>query len=181
MDQPNLNTWNDMTANHLILLQCSKGKLQHRAKAEELYTGQLFQKSLRYAHRLAALEAIEGNPLPEIQILSALHGLVDPSDILEPYEKTLNTMAQRSRRHWAEKVYAQLKSKFKFALPEKITFLTSIKYRQPLGKFVREYDLCRTAVPLKGLGIGQQMQFLDQEYFNMGSRIHLLTTDQVNQ
>ena len=169
----NLNGRDDMKTDHLILLQCSKGKLQHRAKAEELYTGQLFQKSLRYAHRLAALEAIEGNPLPEIQILSALHGLVDPSDILEPYEKTLNGMPPHYRRYWSEQVYAQLKRKFKFALPEKITFLTSIKYRQPLGKFVREYDLCRTAVPLKGLGIGQQMHFLDQEYYSMGSGIHL--------
>ena len=170
-----------MAANHLILLQCSKGKLQHRAKAEELYTGQLFQKSLRYAHRLAALEAIEGNPLPEIQILSALHGLVDPSDILEPYEKTLNSMAQRSRYDWTHQVYSQLNFKFNYDIPEKITFLTSIKYRQHLGKLLRENDLCRTAVPLKGLGIGQQMHFLDQEYFRIGSRIHLLTTDQVTQ
>jgi hypothetical protein len=41
-------------------------------------------------------------------ILSALHGLVDPDDVLEPYEKTLTIASRQERRRWSEDVLLTL-------------------------------------------------------------------------
>lgn len=53
----------------------------------------LFRKARAYAERSA----------DEWFVLSAMHGLVDPGDVVEPYDLTLNTMdvAERSGRHAA--------------------------------------------------------------------------------
>jgi hypothetical protein len=37
-------------------------------------------------------------------ILSAKYGLVDPGQVIEPYEMTLNRMGRRERQAWAERV-----------------------------------------------------------------------------
>ncbi len=41
-------------------------------------------------------------------ILSAQHGLVDPDEVLEPYDKTLKTTSRRDRRRWSDRVVEEL-------------------------------------------------------------------------
>jgi len=64
----------------LIVMACSGAKLGHAAEAKDLYQGVLWQ-SLR-AH---------ANPdnMPHIVALSALHGFVSGSTVIEPYDKLL--------------------------------------------------------------------------------------------
>jgi hypothetical protein len=59
-----------------VVVPCSGAKLAHAAPAGELYTGQL--------HRLArrAADALGGRVL----ILSALHGLLQLDELVEPYD-----------------------------------------------------------------------------------------------
>ena len=64
----------------LYLIACSATKLDHAAPARELYTGQAF--------RFAMAAAADGDAL----ILSALHGLVHPSQVIEPYNVTLSEL-----------------------------------------------------------------------------------------
>ena len=45
-------------------------------------------------------------------ILSALHGLVEPDRVLEPYERTLTTASPSQRRAWSERVLGQIEATF---------------------------------------------------------------------
>lgn len=67
----------------IILISCVKTKLDHPAKAEDLYISDLFVKNLTFARKLK----------PDyIFILSAKYGLLKLNDRIAPYEKTLNQM-----------------------------------------------------------------------------------------
>ena len=80
------------------LVSCVKTKLDHAAPAEDLYTSALFR---------GARHAVERS-CDRWYILSALHGLVPPDRVLEPYEKTLSTASVAERRAWAERVLGEL-------------------------------------------------------------------------
>jgi hypothetical protein len=41
-------------------------------------------------------------------VLSAKHGLVSPTEVLEPYDETLTTKSLAERRVWSERVLGQL-------------------------------------------------------------------------
>lgn len=81
------------------IVACSKTKAAHAAPAVELYQGRTFR---------AAVEYLRGRGVARIVILSALHGAVDESQQLEPYELALYAMPAESRRQWAAKARAQL-------------------------------------------------------------------------
>ena len=143
--------------NHLILVQCSKSKSEYNEKAKELYTSDLFTKSYHYG-----LSLYEPGVRSEIMILSAEHGLVDPDERLDPYDQALSNLTRQERRDWSQSVYAQLKTRYCFALPDRITFLAGKCYREDLEHLVREYDGVKTEAPLQGLGIGEQLQKLTE-------------------
>jgi hypothetical protein len=67
-------------AGPIVVIPCGAQKLDEPAPAELLYTSQHFQLTLRAARRLAEDQGAR------VFILSALHGLVDPSTVLEPYD-----------------------------------------------------------------------------------------------
>jgi len=65
-----------------MVVPCSGAKLDHAAPARELYTGTMTQHTLAAAlHEVAQLD----QPA-RVLILSALHGLVELDQVLEPYE-----------------------------------------------------------------------------------------------
>jgi hypothetical protein len=76
----------------IVLIGCAKKKQKTAAPAGELYTSTLFKKARAYAQR-------HGD---DWRILSALHGLLDPSETVEPYNVTLNSYSKRERQQWAE-------------------------------------------------------------------------------
>lgn len=85
------------SSNTVALVACSKSKLDHAAPASELYTGQLFRAARRYVEALGV----------RWYILSAKHGLVAPTTILDPYNCSLSTLADDQRRAWRYQVYRQ--------------------------------------------------------------------------
>uniref|UniRef100_A0A540VJF8 DUF6884 domain-containing protein n=1 Tax=Litorilinea aerophila TaxID=1204385 RepID=A0A540VJF8_9CHLR len=123
-------------------------KLPHRAKARDLYVSPLFRMNLKYAQRFSP---------KQVFILSAKYGLVELDEEIEPYDVTLNSMSARGRRNWARKVVAQLQE---YCDLEKDHFviLAGQKYRQYLLSHLKSYE-----VPLAGLPIGKQLQFLKRE------------------
>lgn len=90
----------------------------------------------------------------KIYILSAKHGLVDLEQEIEPYEQTLNEMSVQEIKTWTEKVKRQMKGRIDFENDE-VVFLAGEKYRKYLLPSFR-----KARVPLKGLRIGEQLQYL---------------------
>jgi hypothetical protein len=129
----------------IVLIACGSKKLNHRAKAEDLYVSRLFCQSLAYARTLRPAA---------IFILSAKHGLVQLEDQISPYNVALNAKARATTRAWSERVFRQLQSRTD-VMRDHFVFLAGDRYRQDLLPRLRSVE-----VPMEGLGIGEQLQFL---------------------
>lgn len=134
---------------NVCLIACASQKQAAAAPAQDLYESELFRKSVGWMHR---------QNFDRWFILSAKHGLVKPEQILEPYNLTLNTIKTHARRQWGKIVLDELMS----VLPESasITFLAGSKYREYLSEPLREKGN-EILIPMQGLGIGKQLQWLD--------------------
>lgn len=82
----------------IALIGCAATKLGQPARARELYVSAIFRLALQYA------EAVLG---AEVFILSAQHGLVHPTQVLEPYDLCLADMDPWEGAWWAHEVEAQ--------------------------------------------------------------------------
>ena len=131
----------------IFLVSCVGGKRPSCAPAKDLYLSDWFVK---------ARNLVEANGAPWF-ILSAEHGLVAPDDLLEPYEKTLNTMSVSDRRRWAERVISQMSEKMPEA--KSVTFLAGKRYREFLEDYLRNQGVS-VEVPMEGLRIGEQLAWL---------------------
>ena len=76
----------------LVLIGCVSRKLVRPAAARDLYTSSLWAKRRAYA---------EGTGQPWA-ILSALHGVVMPDDVIAPYDRALKNESPLARREWAD-------------------------------------------------------------------------------
>ena len=124
----------------LYLIACSAAKLDHAAPAGELYTGQAFRLAMAAAARAGA----------DVLILSAMHGAVDPTEILAPYDRALSKMTKRERAGWTMWVANQLLRNY----GRGIVVLAGKHYAQALAGYPN------VSYPLRGQGIGQQLQTL---------------------
>lgn len=79
----------------IAVVGCGKAKLAHRARARELYVGNLFRARLALAEALGARV---------IYIASARHGLVPDTAILDPYEADLRRGGQLARESWTQRI-----------------------------------------------------------------------------
>jgi hypothetical protein len=124
-------------------------KRQHASPARDLYTSNWFRKARRYAEASGC----------SWFILSAAHGLVAPSQVVAPYERTLNKMAIIDRRAWAQLVAQQLA----VAAPQlaKAVFLAGERYREFLVEHLTARGVA-VSVPMQGLRIGEQLSWLGQ-------------------
>jgi hypothetical protein len=129
----------------VVLVGCVKTKRSTRAPAQELYSSALFRKRRAYAEAT-------GRPW---FILSALHGLVDPEDVLDPYDMALAAQGAAYRSAWGKKVVAQLVSRVP-ALGLVIEIHAGSAYVDAI-----ESELTRlgaaVSVPLRGLNQGQHL------------------------
>lgn len=133
----------------ICLIACASQKQPVAVPAQDLYQSDLFTKSVQWMHR---------QNFDSWFILSAKHGIVKPDQILEPYNLTLNSLKANVRRQWAETVLADLMK----VIPESasISFLAGSKYREYLVEPLQERGY-EVHIPMQGLGIGKQLQWLD--------------------
>jgi hypothetical protein len=68
-----------MIENKIAIIGCSKSKQNYTCRADEMYTGTIFQKSYEVAKQIT----------DNIYILSAKYGLLKPDTIIEPYDLAL--------------------------------------------------------------------------------------------
>lgn len=104
----------------IAFVGCVKSKKDHPCKAEEMYTSDLFKKSLRYAKKA-----------DKVYILSAKYGLLKLDEVISPYQETLNTKTKEQQKKWAYKVYLQLKQEH-IDFKETAIFLCGENYRRYL-------------------------------------------------
>ena len=133
----------------IALVSCVAQKLDRPARARDLYISTLFRSLRRYAEAHADAWFI----------LSAKYGLVDPNEVIEPYELTFNTMGTQARRAWAARVREALTPK----LPPgcAVILLAGQRYREYIEPWLCDRGHS-VSIPLEGLPIGRQLQWLKQ-------------------
>ena len=123
---------------HVALIACSNRKLSHSASALELYRGERFLLSRAWA---------EKRELP-ILILSAKHGLVTPSEIVEPYDESLTNKTGAEIDAWARKIACGITD-------TEVVVLAEEQYALPLQKYIPN-----ATYPLLGMTEEEQKKFL---------------------
>ena len=123
------------------LVGCAATKLDRPAPARDLYTSQLFRKASAYAEATC----------DRWYILSAKHGLIRPDEVIEPYDMTLGANDQR----WADVVRKQLADELADIPGVTLVALAGVRYQTVLRPCQWPFQ-----IPMKGLGIGQQLGYL---------------------
>lgn len=138
----------------LILVSCVALKREGTHQAKDLYTSIWFNKA-----RAAVEES--GH---RWMILSSLYGLIGPDRYVATYEKTLNAMRKAERLEWAEMVMTDLiLTVTALGGIDEIVFLAGHRYRQDLIPLIRrELPDLKISVPMEGLQIGYQLQWLNE-------------------
>jgi hypothetical protein len=131
------------------LVGCVKQKADIPQPAATLYTSTLFKGRVRYVERSC----------DRWFVLSALHGLVEPTAILEAYDESLDRASRDRRRQWSQQVLGQLR----------VTLgnLSTYEFEIHAGAPYRDYGLAgglsatgaKVTVPAAGLVFGRQLAF----------------------
>ena len=134
----------------VYLVSCVGKKGLQPATAALLYESAWFQKARRF---------VEGREAPW-HILSAAYGLVHPDQRIAPYDLSLNQTDSVGRALWAERVAEDLKCRY--TEPTRFVLLAGNAYREHL---VPRLEAAGHAVevPMRGMGIGQQLSWLDRQ------------------
>ncbi|MCK9179211.1 MAG: hypothetical protein M0P93_09430 [Candidatus Cloacimonetes bacterium] len=134
----------------IALVSCAKLKQDYPCQAQEMYLpSTLFSKAIKY---------IKQQNYDKWFILSAKYGLLNPNVLIEPYDLTLNNMKSEEIKKWSQKVFNQL---IEYNIIE-IDFYAGEKYRKYLIPLLENKSI-KYNIPLKGLGIGKQLQFYTKE------------------
>lgn len=131
----------------VILVSCAATKLERPAAAADLYTSPLFRKARSYA---------EASGYPWF-ILSARHGLVEPTTVLEPYDTKLPDLKPDERSAWADRVTRALYLRG-FGGWGVFEIHAGDAYVRPLRLALAPIAL-NIIEPLDGLGIGQRLRW----------------------
>jgi len=131
------------------LVGCVKSKQAVSAPAAELYTSPLF------LGRRAFVEAT----CDRWYVLSALHGLVQPEQIRDPYDRTLNDACAAEKREWSQAVID--------ALGRELGSLRGMIFEIHAGRAYMDFGVAsglqregaQIELPVAGLGLGQQLAF----------------------
>ncbi|MBB6670055.1 DUF6884 domain-containing protein [Cohnella nanjingensis] len=132
----------------VALISCTKVKQEFPCEVREMYSkSQLFSKMVRY---------IESKQYSDWYVLSAQYGLLHKNQVIEPYDVTLNNMNSSDRKKWAKETASQVID-LDFST---VDIYAGEKYRQFLIPLLEARGL-KCKVPLRGLGIGEQLKYLN--------------------
>lgn len=135
----------------IVLVACSKKKGAGAAPAEDLYTSPLFRKARRYAE-------LHGD---RWFIISALHGLTEPKQVIKPYNVTLKSFRKREREQWAHcHVLSRLPKRA--AAGSRIIILAGRAYYEQLESELKRRGY-QVEIPMRGLDIYAMLRFLNKE------------------
>lgn len=132
------------------LVGCSKSKLSRRARAEDLYSPSALFRGRR---------AFVVGSCDQWFILSAKHGVLAPSDELDPYDMTLVGAPICVKRAWANRVIAELE--------QVLGDVAGTTFEIHAGRDYWSYGLvenlrsagAEVEIPIEALSQGQQHRF----------------------
>lgn len=132
------------------LVGCTKSKLEHAARAAELYS-----PSTMFRGRRAYVETTCDRWL----ILSAKHGVVGPEEVLDPYDVTLVGASMATKRRWTGQVLKELE--------ECLGDMRQLEFEIHAGHDYWGFGLVEglaargatVELPTRGMGQGQQLAF----------------------
>ena len=133
---------------HVGLVACSHTKADRPVPARELYLSPLFRAARAYAERRYG----HGQWL----ILSARYGLVEPDQVLAPYDLSLRQLTARQREAWGDHIAVELTDRFPAGTV--LWFHAGALYRDAIAPVV----VHQVRFPLASLGIGQQLAWYRQ-------------------
>ena len=176
-----------MAKNTVILLACSASKLPEakshpdkKYKAEDIYIGQLFQKSKRFAELQYNISKEDNKNL---YILSALHHILRRDELISYYNKYLGDLNKKELKEWGTQVIEKL-LKFRnidddiqgtggaeSLVEDEYIALAGKKYYEPIssgkyikGKGTQNKKIEILSTPLSQYrGIGYQLGWLSSE------------------
>ncbi len=132
------------------LISCVSRKRAHATEARNLYYSPLFTKAREYVE----------NRCDTWYILSAKHGLVSPTRVIDPYEENLNAKPRAEREQWAKRAWADLSLCLNAG--DHVVILAGELYREFLVPCIVGQE-CTVEVPMEGLGIGRQLEWLSKQ------------------
>ncbi len=102
--------------------------------------------------------------------MSALYGLLDPDEVVSPYDVTLKDIAPIDRAAWLLSVAHELVNRMGVACEPReliVEIHAGADYAEPLHEVLRAVGF-RPARPLEGLGIGAQMAWYKRPPYEPG-------------
>ena len=131
------------------LVGCVKSKQAHPSPARNMYTSTLFR---------GRIEAVEST-CDTWFVLSAKHGLLDPDEVIEPYDVALKNLPSDTRRAWSNKVLGALLGRCGDLSGTVFEIHASSAYRD--NGLVSGLKAAGATVenPTEGLNRGQQLAF----------------------
>jgi hypothetical protein len=131
------------------LVSCGATKLDRPAPARELYTSELFRRSLAYAERRCQ----------HVYVLSAKHRMVELDQMVEPYEQRLG--AATERKQWGDAVARELVARHGGDVAALVLagaeYADAVRLSWLWTPGARELYI---VAPLAGLQVGQRLRWL---------------------
>lgn len=134
----------------IALVGCSGPKLDHPAPARDLYTSQLFRQALK----LAELRH------DAVYVVSAKLELVALDQVIEPYNKTMSSIAKEFRVIWGLRVWGSILSRHQ-KVDRQIYVYAGKDYAQPIRR--AGFHQAAFHEPLARLMVGQRLAWLKEE------------------
>jgi len=127
------------------IISCVSKKLEGSHQAKDMYRSSWFLKAKNY---------VETN-FKHWFILSAKHGLLSPDTVIESYNIFLKETNRDYKYTWGNRVTTQILA----GVPNgsELHLLAGSCYRKPIEALSDKYTI---VVPMRGMGIGEQLQWL---------------------
>ena len=132
----------------IALIGCTSRKKHYKCPALEMYAkSNYFNLKLDYCQKIG---------VDKIYILSAKYGLLEPNEIIEPYNIHLKNTSNDYKHNWSNNVLNELKEKTDLKKDEFIILAGNNYVKYLLEHIPNHFN------PVKGLGIGQQMKYFKE-------------------
>lgn len=128
----------------LGVVNCGGTKLAHKAPAKEIYKSSYFQAKREFCEEV----------MDEWIILSAEYGILQPDEVIEPYDKSLETLTSGEIEEWKAEVLD-----YPYEDYTVVEILLSSDYYEPLKEDFDQMDV-PISTPLVRMGIMHQVEFL---------------------
>lgn len=130
----------------IYLVGCSKKKLDHPCEAQKMYNSVLFNMIQKQMAN------------KKWYILSAKHNLLNPNEVIHPYDVTLNDMNNNDIKLWSEMCFRQIMN---IHSGEEVVFLAGMTYRKYLVDMLIDENIL-VSIPMEGMGIGMQQKYIKE-------------------